>query len=567
MRSDQIKQGVERMANRALLHAAGVTPEQMNKPFIGLCSSFTDLVPGHTGMRSLERKIEWGVCSGGGVPFLFSVPGICDGIAMGHGGMHYSLPSRELIADMIESITQAHQLDGLVLLTNCDKITPGMLMAGCRLDIPAIVVTAGPMLSGHHAGKRLSLVRDTFEAVGLHQAGKLCGDEMAALELAVCPGQGSCQGLYTANTMACVSEAMGMSLPGTGTALAGSAKKERIAFDAGERVVQLVRDGVTARTIVTRSAIENAIRVDMALGGSTNTALHIPAIAHAAEVDVGLDAFDRLSRQTPQLVSLRPGGELMMEDLEWAGGIPTVLKHLSPLLDGRCPTVCGRTIGDLCEAAAVADERVVRTVADPVAREGGIAVLTGTLAPEGAVVKQGAVDPSMARFTGTARVFDGEDAAMVYVREGKAAKGDVLVIRYEGPKGGPGMRESLALTAAIAGLGLGGGLAIVTDGRFSGGTRNLSIGHISPEAAEGGPIALVHDGDTIEVDLPGRRLDLLVSEEELAGRKAAWTRPAAKFQHGWLARYERLVTSAAAGAVLVPPAAEMTNDEARMSNQ
>jgi dihydroxy-acid dehydratase len=540
------------MPNRALLHATGVTPKQMTRPFIGVCSSFTDLIPGHIGMRSLERKIEWGVCTGGGVPFLFSVPGICDGIAMGHSGMHYSLPSRELIADMIETIVQAHQLDGLVLLTNCDKITPGMLMAACRLDIPAIVVTAGPMYAGRYEGRRLDLVRDTFEAVGLYQAGKLGDEAVTCLEMEACPGEGACQGLYTANTMACLTEAMGMSLPGTATALAGTAKKARIAQIAGERVVELVREGVTARRIVTKAAIENAIRVDLALGGSTNTTLHIPAIAHDAEVDVTIDAFDQLSREVPQLISLRPSGEYMMEDFEWAGGIPSMLKALSPLLDKSCMTVSGSTIGEIGERARPGAPNVIHPLDHPISKEGGIAILKGSLAPEGAVVKQGAVSEDMKQFTGTARVFDGEDAAMTYLKQGKVVPGDVIVVRYEGPKGGPGMRESLALTAAVAGCGLGDKIAILTDGRFSGGTRNLSIGHVSPEAADGGPIALVRDGDPIRVDLPGRKLDLLVEPAELATRRAAWKRPAPKFQRGWLARYERLVASAAKGAILEP---------------
>jgi dihydroxy-acid dehydratase len=549
-----VTKGVERMPNRALLYAVGVTPEQMRKPFVGLCSSFTDLVPGHIGMRGLERKIEWGICAGGGVPFLFSVPGICDGIAMGHTGMHYSLPSRELIADMIETIAQAHQLDGLVLLTNCDKITPGMLMAACRLDVPAIVVTAGPMMSGHHRGRRLDLVHDTFEAVGLYKAGKLSESEIAGLEIEACPGEGACQGLYTANTMACLTEAMGMSLPGTACALAGTAKKQRIAEAAGERVVELIRKGVTARQIVTKEALQNAIRVDMALGGSTNTTLHIPAIAYEAEVDVSLSDFDRLSRETPQLAHLRPSGEDMMEDLEWAGGIPALLRNLAPLLHKECVGVSGRPLSELIEATPPGDPKVIRPLDNPIGREGGIAVLRGTLAPEGAVVKQSAVSPAMMKFTGTARVFESEDGAMKCLLDGKVQPNDVLIVRYEGPRGGPGMRESLALTAAVAGCGLGDKIAIVTDGRFSGGTRNLSIGHVSPEAAVGGPIALVRDGDRIRVDLPARTVDLLVEEAELKRRRAAWRPPTPKFARGWLARYERLVTSAARGAILAPPA-------------
>ncbi|MFO8008377.1 MAG: dihydroxy-acid dehydratase [Candidatus Brocadiia bacterium] len=553
MRHEKATQGIERMPNRALLYATGITRQQMDKPFIGLCSSFTDLVPGHVTMRSLERSIEHGICTGGGVPFLFSVPGICDGIAMGHTGMHYSLPSRELIADMIESIVQAHQLDGLVLLTNCDKITPGMLMAACRLDIPTIAVTAGPMLSGHHGGRRLTLVRDTFEAVGLYEAGELTEDEVTALEMEACPGPGSCQGLYTANTMACLTEAMGMSLPGTASALAVSAKKARIAEQAGEQVTELVRRGITTRQVVTRQSLENAVRMDMTLGGSTNTTLHLPAIAHAAEVPLSLDDFDRLSGETPQLTNLRPGGEQMMEDLEWAGGIPAVMRSLAPLLNRDCLGVTGKKLEELLEQFPEGDPQVIRPLDDPIARQGGISILKGSLAPDGAVVKRGAVAEEMMQFTGTARVFDSEDDAMRYLFEDKVVPRDVLIVRYEGPRGGPGMRESLALTAAVAGCGLGDQIAIVTDGRFSGGTRNLSIGHVSPEAADGGPIALVQDGDEVRVDLPARRLDLEVAEDELDRRRAAWTQPEPKFTHGWLARYERLVSSAARGAVLEPP--------------
>ncbi len=538
------------MPNRALLYATGVTSAQLSKPFIGVCSSFTDLIPGHIGMRTLERKIEWGVNAGGGVPFLFSVPGICDGIAMGHSGMHYSLPSRELIADMIESIVQAHQLDGIVLLTNCDKITPGMIMACCRLDVPAIVVTAGPMFSGHHAGRRLSLVRDTFEAVGLCQAGKLSQGDAEQLEMEACPGQGSCQGLYTANTMACLAEAMGLSLPGTGTALAGLAKKSRLAELAGERIVGLVEEGVSSRQIVTRESLENAIRVDMALGGSTNTTLHIPAIAHAAEVDITIADFDRLSRETPQICSLRPGGQFMIEDLEWAGGIPAVLKGLEALLNTETRSVCGATLGELLDATLPGDPEIIHPLEAPIHQEGGIVVLKGSLAPDGAVVKSSAVAAEMMQFTGTARVFNHEDDAMTYLMEGKVVEKDILIVRYEGPKGGPGMRESLSLTAAVAGSGLGDKIAIVTDGRFSGGTRNLSIGHVSPEAAEGGPIALVKDGDQIKINIPERSLDLLIDEAEMEARRAAWQQPAPKFTRGWLARYTQLVSSAAHGAVL-----------------
>ena len=550
MRSDVMKSGPERAPHRALLYGTGLERSALSRPFIAVATSWSDVVPGHVGMRDLERHIERGIFAAGGTAFFFGLPGICDGLAMGHAGMHYSLPSRELIADLVESIVQAHRLDGLVLLTNCDKITPGMLMAAGRLDVPTVVVTAGPMLAGHYGGRRLSLVRDTFEAVGLCQAGKLDEDDIAELELEVCPGEGSCQGMYTANTMACLTEAMGMSLPGTGSALAGTAKKQRLAEMAGERVVELVRQGVTARQIMTRASLENAIRVDMALGGSTNTALHIPAIAHAAEVNIKLDDFDRLSRETPQLASLRPGGDLMMEDLELAGGVPAVLKSLAPLLDLDCLNVGGLTLAEITESAPVGDPEVIHSLDDPVGRQGGIAVLKGSLAPDGAVVKQGAVGAEMMQFTGTARVFEGENAAMSYLRDGKVVPNDVLIVRYEGPKGGPGMRESLALTAAVAGCGLGDKIAIVTDGRFSGGTRNLSIGHVSPEAAVGGPIALVQDGDSITVDIPGRKIDLDVPNGELEKRRAELTPPEPKITTGWLARYAKLVSSAATGAVL-----------------
>ena len=538
------------MPNRALLYATGIRPDQLQKPFIGVCSSFTDLIPGHIGMRALERKIEWGVCAGGGRPFLFSVPGICDGIAMGHTGMHFSLPSRELIADMIESIVQAHQLDGIVLLTNCDKITPGMLMAACRLDIPAIAVTAGAMHSGYYHGRRLSLVTDTFEAVGLCQAGKMSAEEALELEIEACPGEGSCQGMYTANTMACLTEAMGLSLPGMATALAGTARKARLAELSGERIVGLVREGVTARQIVTTASLENAIRVDLALGGSTNTTLHIPAIAHAAEVDVTLADFDRLSRLTPQLASMNPAGANMMEDLDYAGGIQALLKNLEPLVNADALSVSGKKLGELLAQTPPGDPAVIRPLNDPIRKEGGIVVLKGSLATEGAVVKSGAVAQEMLQFVGAARVFESEDEAMAYLFAGKVAPKDVLIIRNEGPKGGPGMRESLALTAAVAGSGLGDKIAIITDGRFSGGTRNLSIGHVSPEAAECGAIALVKDGDRIEIDIPARKLNLLVDDAELATRRAAWTPHPPKFTKGWLARYQKLVTSAAKGAVL-----------------
>ena len=549
LKSDWFNQPLAGMPARALLFATGtVTPEEMEKPFIGLVSSFTDLIPGHAHMRRLERKIEHGIFAGGGVAWLFSVPGICDGIAMGHSGMHYSLPSRELIADMVETITLAHRLDGLVLLTNCDKITPGMLMAAARLDTPAIVVTAGPMHSGRYKMERLDLVHDTFEAVGRYKAGQISEDDLKCLELEACPGGGSCQGLFTANTMACVTEAMGMSLPGCASALCASAKKDRIAYESGKRVVDLVRQGTTARRILTREALANGIAVDMALGGSTNTVLHIPAIAHEAGVELPLEVFDEISRRTPHIANFRPSGDMMMEDLDYAGGIPAALRRIKTVL-ADCPTVSGASTYEIADAARIFSDDLLRPMDRPYHKEGGIAVLRGTLAPDGAVIKQSAVPESMRTFTGTARVFDAEEACNEAVMAGRITPGDFVVIRYEGPAGGPGMREMLTATAAIKGLGLGEQVALVTDGRFSGGTHGPCIGHVSPEAAAGGPIALVRDGDRITMDIPNRRLDVDVDEAELARRRKAWKKPAPKIDRGYLARYARYVTSAATGAI------------------
>lgn len=549
MRSDAVKKGLERAPHRALFYATGVTEGDWEKPFIGVCSSFTDLIPGHTLMRPLERAIENGVFSGGGRPFLFSVPGICDGIAMGHAGMNYSLPSRELIADMIESITRAHSLDGLVLLTNCDKITPGMLMAFGRLDVPGVVVTAGPMLAGTYRMQRRSLVRDTFEAMAQVQAGKLDPKEMEALEKCACPGPGSCQGMYTANTMACVTEAMGLSLPGCAATPVVMAKKIRIAHESGQRVVELVKQDVTSRRIMTREAIENGIRVDMALGGSTNTALHIPAIAHEVGIDLELEVFDKISSDTPHIASLRPGGEYFMEDLDHAGGIPAVLKVLKSKLNNT-KTVCGRTIHQIADEAERFDDDIIRDLDKAYHTEGGIAVLRGNLALGGSVIKQSAISESMRRFTGKARVFDSEEAAMKAIMAREITPGTIIVIRYEGPKGGPGMREMLSPTAAVTGMGLSDSVALITDGRFSGGTRGPCVGHISPEAAEGGAIAIIEDGDEIKIDIDARSLELLVSEAEIKKRFEGWKPIEPKIKTGWLSRYASMVTSAATGGVM-----------------
>ncbi len=549
LRSDRIKKGLERVPHRALLYATGIPESEMDKPFIGVATSFTDIIPGHIGMRDLERFIEKGVHAGGGYPFFFGIPGICDGIAMGHSGMHYSLPSRELIADMVETVAEAHQFDGLVLLTNCDKITPGMLMAAGRINIPTIIVTAGPMHSGHLKGKRLSLVNDTFEAVGKYKRGMIDDKELHSLEMCACPGAGSCQGMYTANTMACVTEALGMSLPYCATALAIDSEKRRIAFESGRRIVELVKKDVTPRKIMSRKAFENAIMVDMALGGSTNTVLHIPAIAREAGVKLPLEIFDELSRRTPHLADMLPGGIHYMEDLHHAGGIPAVLKRLRSSIH-NCPTVSGMRTHRIADQAAVHDEEVIRTVQRAHHPEGGIAILRGNLAPQGAVVKQSAVSKEMMSFEGIAKVFDSEEEAMKAILAGRIKPGDVVVIRYEGPKGGPGMREMLSPTATIAGMGLSESVALITDGRFSGGTRGPCIGHISPEAMEGGTIAIIRDGDRIRIDIPARRIELLVADDEIERRLSEWSPPEPKIKRGYLARYAKLVSSAATGAVM-----------------
>lgn len=549
MRSDTVKKGVERIPHRALLFATGITREDLGKPFIGIASSFTDLVPGHTAMRPLEQAIENGVYAGGGRPFVFGIPGICDGIAMGHSGMRYSLASRELIADMVESIANAHCLDGLVLLTNCDKITPGMLMAVARLNIPSIVVTAGPMVTGRMAGKRLSLVRDTFEAVAKAKKGEISKAQVEEIEMCACPGSGSCQGLYTANTMACLTETMGMSLTGCATSMVVLAKKERIAFESGKRAVELVLQDIKPRSIMNKNAFYNAVTVDMALGGSSNTVLHLLAIANDAGVALPLSDFDKISKSVPNICSLEPTGNYYMEDLEYAGGIPAVLKRLKERLKNN-PTVNGKSIYSIAEAAEIINDDVIRPLNKAYGKEGGIAVLYGNLAPDGAVVKQAAVSEKMKVFKGKAVCFDSEEEAMKAIMNGDIHKGQVVVIRYEGPSGGPGMREMLSPTSAIVGMGLADDVALITDGRFSGGTRGPCIGHISPEAQAGGPIAAIQDGDIINIDIPARKLTLAISDEELKARLKKWKPIKPRVQSGYLPRYAKLVSSADKGAVL-----------------
>ena len=548
LRSDRIKKGLERAPHRSLLFATGITRDELAKPMIGIATSFTDLIPGHVGMRDLERFIEKGVHAGGGWPLFFGIPGICDGIAMGHVGMHYSLPSRELIADLVESVSMAHAFDGLVLLTNCDKITPGMLMAAARLNIPTIVVTAGAMHSGNFHGKRVNLI-SAFEAVGKVRKGEMSKADLAELETCACPGPGSCQGMYTANTMACVTESLGMSLPGCATALAVSGEKRRIAFESGKRVVGLVKENLTPRKIMTKNAFENAIRIDMALGGSTNTTLHIPAIAHEAGIALSIETFDRISRTAPHLCNMLPGGPHYMEDLDAAGGIPGVLSRFQNVIK-KSPTVSGMSIVDLAKAGRVRNDEVIRPLDKAYHKEGGIAVLSGNLAPNGSVVKQTAVSDAMMKFEGTAIVFDSEEEAMKAILNNTVKAGHVLVIRYEGPKGGPGMREMLSPTSAISGMGLGESVVLLTDGRFSGGTRGPCIGHISPEAAEGGPIAVVRNGDRIVLDIPNRKLEVKLSKAEIKKRLAKWKPREPKITSGWLARYAKVVTSANTGAIV-----------------
>ena len=549
MRSDTIKKGLERVPHRALLHATGLSRKDLGRPFIGVATSFTDLIPGHIGMRDLERFIERGVCYGGGVPFFFGIPGICDGIAMGHLGMCYPLATRELIADAIESVCNAHQLDGIVCLTNCDKITPGMIMGATRLNIPAIIVTAGPMMSGRYKTRKLAFVHDTFEALARAQKGDITNKELTCLEMEACPGAGSCQGLYTANTMACLTETMGMSLPGCGTALAVSAKKRRIAQASGERIVELVKEGIKPRDIITEKSLDNAIAVDMALGGSSNTVLHLTAIAHEAGIKLDLRRFDKISKNVPHITLLEPAGSHYMEDLEFAGGIPAVLKRLKSKLNNT-PTLSGKKIYEIADQAQIVDDEVIRPFNRAYHQEGGIAVLYGNLAPSGAVVKQAAVSPKMMKFSGRARVFNREEEAMKAIMDKTIRKGEVIVIRYEGPSGGPGMREMLAPTSAIVGLGLAESVALITDGRFSGGTSGPCLGHVSPEAAAKGPIAILKNGDIINIDIPNRKLEVKLTKKEIARRFKTWKPVPPKITTGYLARYSRMVTSADRGAVV-----------------
>jgi dihydroxy-acid dehydratase len=549
LRSDAVKVGVERAPHRALLKALGLADNDLKKPFIGVVNSYTSVVPGHAHLNQVADAVKEGIVSAGGVPFEFNTIGICDGIAMGHSGMRYSLPSRELIADSVEVMVQAHRFDGMVLITTCDKITPGMLMAAARLNIPAIMVTGGPMLSGFYKGKKVG-TDSMFEAIGKVAAGKMNEEELKCLEDAACPTCGSCNGMFTANTMACVTEALGMSLPGCATPPAVSAERLRIAKATGERVVGLVKEDLKPRDILSPASFENAIMVDMALGGSTNTVLHVTAIANEAGIDLPLSAFDKLSRRVSHLCSMIPSGPYDMKELDEAGGIPAVMKQLETKLHLDAATVTGKTVKENIASAVVLNPEVIRPLDNPVHKEGGIAILTGNLAPDGAVVKAAGISANMMVHQGPAKTFDSEEDAMKAILSKKIKKGDIVVIRYEGPKGGPGMREMLSPTATIAGMGLSESVALITDGRFSGATRGPCIGHVSPEAAVGGPIGLLKDGDIIEIDVPKRKLSVKLSDDELAKRAKSWTPREPNVKTGYLARYSQLVQSAHKGSVL-----------------
>ncbi len=551
LRSDQIKKGVVRAPHRSLLKADGFIDEEIERPLVGVANAANEIVPGHIDLNRIAGAVKEGIRLAGGTPVEFGVIGICDGIAMNHAGMKYSLPSREVIADSIELMVEGHQFDALVLVTDCDKITPGMLMAAMRINIPTVLVSGGPMLTGHYRGRDLDLI-SVFEAVGAHQAGKIDAQELRDWEESACPSCGSCAGMFTANSMNCLSEAIGMALPGNGTIPAPYAERVRFAKKSGMAVMELLRKGIKPRDIFTEKALENGLTLDMALGASSNTVLHLAAIAHEAGLDFDLRKVDEISRRTPNLCRISPAGPHHMEDLYRAGGISAVLAELSKrdLLDLGVITASGRTLGENIAKAEVLNTEVIRPISDPFSETGGLAILFGNLAPEGAVIKASAVPEPMLKHSGRARVFDSEDEATAEILGGGIREGEVVVIRYEGPKGGPGMREMLTPTSALAGLGLIDTVALITDGRFSGGTRGCGIGHVSPEAASGGPIAAVREGDVIEIDIPNRRLDLAVPEEEISRRLSEWREPEPKIKSGYLRRYAARVSSAAKGAIV-----------------
>ncbi|MEW6667726.1 MAG: dihydroxy-acid dehydratase [Thermodesulfobacteriota bacterium] len=554
MRSDAVKKGIERAPHRSLFKAMGYTDAEIERPIIGIASSANEIIPGHIHLDRIVDAVKAGIYMAGGLPVVFGGIGVCDGIAMNHEGMKYSLASRELIADSVEVMAMSHAFDGLVLVPNCDKIVPGMLMAAARLNIPSILVSGGPMLAGRdplEQGLKIDLIT-VFEAVGAVRSGKMSEETLAVMEDAACPTCGSCAGMFTANSMNCLSEAIGMALPGNGTIPAVMAGRIRLAKHTGVQIVALVDKGITPRQIMGDKAFTNALAVDMAIGCSTNTVLHLTAIAHEAGQPLDLKRINEVSRATPNLCSLSPAGNDHLEDLDRAGGVSAIMKELlsAGLVQGEALTVTGKTVKENIAGAMVRDPRVIRPLKNPNRPEGGIAVLYGNLAPGGCVVKQSAVCEEMLRHEGPARVFDSEDEATQAILDGKIQKGEVLVIRYEGPKGGPGMREMLTPTSAIAGMGLDASVALITDGRFSGGTRGASIGHVSPEAMEGGPIAAVRNGDNIAIDMPNRRIDLKLGETEIQSRLRDWKKPRPKITSGYMARYAKSVSSGSEGAVV-----------------
>ena len=554
MRSDNVKKGMQQAPHRSLFNALGFTKEEMDKPMIGIVSSYNEIVPGHMNLDKIVEAVKLGVAMAGGVPVVFPAIAVCDGIAMGHVGMKYSLVTRDLIADSTECMAMAHQFDGLVMVPNCDKNVPGLLMAAARINIPTVFVSGGPMLAGHVKGQRTSL-SSMFEAVGAYAAGKMTEEDVYEHECKTCPTCGSCSGMCTANSMNCLTEALGMGLQGNGTIPAVYSERIKLAKHAGMKVMEMIEKNICPRDIMTEKAFVNALTVDMALGCSTNSMLHLPAIAREAGVALNVDIANGISAKTPNLCHLAPAGHTYMEQLNEAGGVYAVMNELSKknLLNLDCITVTGKTVGENIANVVNKDPEVIRPIDNPYSQTGGIAVLKGNLAPDSGVVKRSAVAPEMMVHEGPARVFDCEDDAIAAIKGGKIVAGDVVVIRYEGPKGGPGMREMLNPTSAIAGMGLGSSVALITDGRFSGASRGASIGHVCPEAAVGGPIALVEEGDIIEINIPANTLNVRVSDEEMARRKAAWTPREPKVTTGYLARYAALVTDASKGAVLQVP--------------
>ena len=551
MRSDAVKEGMQQAPHRSLFNALGLTEEEMKKPLVGIVSSYNEIVPGHMNLDKIVEAVKLGVAMGGGTPIVFPAIAVCDGIAMGHVGMKYSLVTRDLIADSTECMAMAHQFDALVMVPNCDKNVPGLLMAAARINVPTVFVSGGPMLAGHVHGQKRSL-SSMFEAVGSYAAGTMTEEDVKEFEAKVCPTCGSCSGMYTANSMNCLTEALGMGRPGNGTIPAVYSERIKLAKHAGMQVMELWKKNIRPRDIMTKEAFLNALTVDMALGCSTNSMLHLPAIAHEAEVDLNMEIANEMSAKTPNLCHLAPAGPTYMEDLNEAGGVYAVMNELNKknLLNTDLITVTGKTVGENIAGCVNRNPEVIRPIDNPYSEIGGIAVLKGNLAPDTGVVKRSAVVPEMMVHEGPARVFDCEEDAIAAIKGGRIVAGDVVVIRYEGPKGGPGMREMLNPTSAIAGMGLGSTVALITDGRFSGASRGASIGHVSPEAAVGGPIALVEEGDRILIDIPNNKLEVLVSDEELAARKAKWQPREPKVTTGYLARYAKMVTSGNRGAIL-----------------